>query len=56
VGCACGEGAVDWQRVRKIMEPIDREIFLSVECGKIDEAARSLEYLTKVFQPDLITA
>jgi len=55
VGCACGEGAVDWQRVRKIMEPIDREIFLSVECGKIDEAARSLEYLTKVFQPDLIT-
>jgi len=55
VGCACGEGAVDWERVRKIMEPIDREIFLSVECGKIDEAARSLEYLTKVFQSDLIT-
>ena len=54
VGCACGEGAVDWQRVRKIMEPIDREIFLSVECGKIDEAARSLEYLSKAFQTDLI--
>jgi sugar phosphate isomerase/epimerase len=54
VGCACGEGAVDWQRVRKIMEPIDREIFLSVECGKIDEAARSLEFLTKAFQADLI--
>jgi sugar phosphate isomerase/epimerase len=55
VGCACGEGAVDWQRVKKIMEPIDREIFLSVECGKIDEAARSLEFLTKAFQADLIT-
>jgi sugar phosphate isomerase/epimerase len=55
VGCACGEGAVDWQRVKKIMEPIDREIFLSVECGKIDEAARSLEFLTKAFQTDLIT-
>jgi len=54
VGCACGEGAVDWQRVRKIMEPVDREIFLSVECGKIDEAARSLEYLSKAFQTDLI--
>jgi sugar phosphate isomerase/epimerase len=54
VGCACGEGAVDWQRVRKIMEPVDREIFLSVECGKIDEAARSLEFLTKAFQTDLI--
>ena len=29
------------------MEPVDREIFLSVECGKIDEAERSLTYLTK---------
>jgi sugar phosphate isomerase/epimerase len=55
VGCACGEGAVDWERVRKIMAPIDREIFLSVECGKIDEAARSLEFLIKAFQADLIT-
>ena len=54
VGCACGEGAVDWQRVRKIMEPLDREIFLSVECGKIDEAARSMEFLQKAFAGDLI--
>lgn len=54
VGCACGEGMVDWEKVRKIMEPIDREIFLSVECGKIDEAERSLNFLTKAFEPDLI--
>jgi sugar phosphate isomerase/epimerase len=54
VGCACGEGAVDWERVKKIMEPVDREIFLSVECGKIDEAARSLEFLNKAFQSELI--
>ena len=54
VGCACGEGAVDWQRVKKIMEPIDHEIFLSVECGKIDEAALSLEFLIKMFQSELI--
>ncbi|MFW6277175.1 MAG: sugar phosphate isomerase/epimerase family protein [Prolixibacteraceae bacterium] len=54
VGCACGEGMVDWEKVRKIMEPIDREIFLSVECGKIDEAERSLEFLTKAFEKDLI--
>lgn len=47
VGCACGEGVVDWERVAKIMEPVDREIFLSVECGKIDEAARSLDFLQK---------
>jgi sugar phosphate isomerase/epimerase len=54
VGCACGEGVVDWQRVMKIMEPIDREIFLSVECGKIDEAERSIEFLTKTFSSQLI--
>lgn len=46
VGCACGEGVVDWKRVIEIMEPIDREIFLSVECGTIDQAARSLEFLS----------
>ncbi|MBX3256445.1 MAG: sugar phosphate isomerase/epimerase [Chitinophagaceae bacterium] len=45
VGCACGEGVVDWEKVIEIMEPVDREIFLSVECGKIDEAERSLRFL-----------
>ncbi len=47
VGCACGEGVVDWDRVIEIMEPIDREIFLSVECGTIGEAERSLRFLKK---------
>lgn len=51
VGCACGEGVVDWKRVAKILEPVDREIFFSVECGKIDEAARSLEFLRKELAP-----
>ncbi len=54
VGCACGEGVVDWERVMKIMEPVDREIFLSVECGEIDEAERSLEFLKKTFASQLI--
>lgn len=48
VGCACGEGMVDWERVLHILAPVDRELFLSVECGKIDEAERSLAYLNKV--------
>lgn len=48
VGCACGEGLVDWERVLHILDPLDREIFLSVECGTIDEAERSLAYLTRV--------
>jgi len=51
VGCACGEGVVDWERVAKILEPLDREIFFSVECGKIDEAERSLVYLQKTLKP-----
>jgi sugar phosphate isomerase/epimerase len=48
VGCACGEGVVDWTRVLEVMAPIDREIFLSVECGTIDQASRSLEFLRRL--------
>jgi sugar phosphate isomerase/epimerase len=48
VGCACGDGVVDWERVIKIMEPVDREIFLSVECGTIEEAERSLVFLERI--------
>jgi len=54
VGCACGEGVVDWERAAKIMEPVDREIFLSVECGKIDEAERSLAFLNKALAKWLV--
>lgn len=54
VGCACGEGVVDWERVLEILDPLDREIFLSVECGQIDEAKRSLAFLKKVVGNRLI--
>lgn len=54
VGCACGEGLVDWERVLRILEPLDRALFLSVECGTIDEAERSLAYLQKVVGDRLI--
>lgn len=47
VGCACGEGVVNWDKVIEIMEPIDREIVLSVECGTIGEAEKSLRFLKK---------
>lgn len=47
VGCACGDGAVDWDRVLAILDPLDRDIFLSVECGTIDQAERSLAFLKK---------
>ena len=48
VGCACGDGVVDWERVLHILDPLDRELTLSVECGTIDEAERSLAHLTKL--------
>ncbi|WP_100337902.1 sugar phosphate isomerase/epimerase family protein [Hymenobacter chitinivorans] len=56
VGCACGEGEVDWERVINILDPLDREIFLSVECGQVDEAERSLAYLKKLLGNKLLTS
>lgn len=54
VGCACGEGLVDWERVLSILDPLDRDIFLSVECGRVDEADRSLRFLEGVVGKRLI--
>lgn len=50
VGCACGDGVVDWDRVISILEPLDREITLSVECGTIDQAERSRTVLEEVLR------
>lgn len=44
-GCACGDGVVDWKRVIQICRTCPRDIVLSVECGTIEQAARSIEYL-----------
>jgi len=54
VGCACGEGLVDWERVLHILDPLDRELFLSVECGTIDQAQTSLKHLQKVAKDRLL--
>jgi len=48
VGCACGEGVVDWPRVIDIVKDLDRDIVFSVECGTVPEAIRSYEYLSKL--------
>ena len=48
VGCACGDGVVDWARVVSIIRKYGFEGVLSVECGSPEEAARSLAYLNKV--------
>ena len=45
VGCACGDGVIDWARVIEILRRAPRDIVFSVECGSVDEAARSIQHL-----------
>ncbi len=46
VGCACGDGVVDWKRVIDIVKSSGKEIVFSVECGTIEQAIRSFEHLS----------
>jgi len=45
VGCACGDGVVDWKKVIDICRAAPRSIVLSVECGTVEQAERSVKYL-----------
>lgn len=46
VGCACGDGVVDWKRVVDIVKSTGKNIVFSVECGTIDQAIRSFKHLS----------
>jgi sugar phosphate isomerase/epimerase len=48
VGCACGEGVIDWARVIRLCRKAKRDIVLSVECGTIEQAAASVQHLRKL--------
>ena len=48
VGCACGDGVVDWSQVVEILRRVDYEGVLSVECGTVPQAERSIEHLRQV--------
>jgi sugar phosphate isomerase/epimerase len=50
VGCACGEGEVDWPRVVEILRRHGYEGVLSVECGTVEQAAKSLAHLRSVLR------
>jgi sugar phosphate isomerase/epimerase len=50
VGCGCGDGMVDFPRILEILAPLDRELFLSVECGTVEQAARSIAYLQPLLE------
>ncbi len=45
VGCACGEGVIDWAGVVEVCKAAPRDIVFSVECGTVPEAERSIAYL-----------
>ena len=45
VGCACGDGVVDWARVISIIRKHGFAGVLSVECGSPEQAERSLKHL-----------
>ena len=45
VGCACGDGVIDWARVIHILEEVNWSGVLSCECGTAEQASRSLSHL-----------
>jgi sugar phosphate isomerase/epimerase len=49
VGCACGDGVIDWAKVIDIVRKgSSRDIVFSVECGTIEQAERSIAHLKKL--------
>ncbi len=44
VGCACGDGVIDWKKVLAILGDANYNGVLSVECGTPEQAARSLRH------------
>ena len=50
VGCACGDGVIDWERVIRLCQRAKRDIVLSVECGTTDQAERSIAHLRKMMK------
>ena len=45
VGCACGDGVVDWKKVIEICKKCKDDIVFSVECGTVEQAERSIKHL-----------
>lgn len=48
VGCACGDGVIDWKAVVDILIRQGFDGVLSVECGTAEQARRSLQHLASV--------
>ena len=44
-GCACGDGVIDWKQVIEVCRTCPRDIVMSVECGTVDQAEKSIKHL-----------
>lgn len=55
VGCACGDGLIDWSAVVRLCRRCPRDIVLSVECGTVEEAERSISHLRGILEPRHVT-
>jgi sugar phosphate isomerase/epimerase len=56
VGCACGDGVIDWRQVVAILRAGGYQGVLSVECGTVDQAVRSLSHLNGVLVETAVAA
>ena len=45
VGCACGDGVIDWARVIEILRRHGFDGVMSAECGTVEQAEKSLKFL-----------
>ena len=55
VGCACGDGVIDWRRVVAILADCGYDGVLSVECGTSGQAEQSLAHLTAVVEASRVS-
>jgi sugar phosphate isomerase/epimerase len=44
LGCACGDGVIDWARIIETCRKAPRDIVMSIECASIEDAERSIAY------------
>jgi sugar phosphate isomerase/epimerase len=56
VGCACGEGVIDWARIIAILKRANWGGVLSVECGTPAQASSSLANLSTILANSATTA
>lgn len=45
VGCACGQGVIDWKKIVEICKQGPNDVVFSVECGTVKQAKDSIEHL-----------